>query len=142
MDTEPKGTIPQPGGRPDGRSTAQLLRSIGNDAALLVRKEIELAKQELKEGVASKALGGAFLAVAGVFGLYALGFLATAVARVLGLFLPLWAGFLIVGGLFLLVAGVGAMVGVRKLKEAPVAPVRARETIKEDVEWARAALRR
>jgi membrane protein len=127
---------------PGARSTVDLVRSLGSDAALLVRKEIELAKQEVKEGAASKLAGGVLLAVAGVFGLFALGFLATAGARALGLVLPLWAGFLIVGAVFLLGAGIGAAAGIRKLKEAPVGPVKTRETIKEDVEWARAALRR
>ena len=127
---------------PGGRSTVELVRSIGGDAALLVRKEIELAKQEVKEGVTSKVRGGVLLAAAAVFGLFALGFIATAGARALGLVLPLWAGFLIVGGLFLLLAGIGAAAGVRSLKEAPVGPVKTRETIKEDIEWAKAALKR
>jgi membrane protein len=142
VETERNGPVPQPRGRPEGRSTADLVKAIGSDAALLVRKEIELAKQEVKEGVTSKLLGAVFLTIAGVFGLFALGFLATAGARALGLVLPLWAGFLIVGGAFLLAAGVGALVGVRMLKQSPVAPVQTKETIKEDVEWARAALKR
>jgi membrane protein len=142
VETERNGPVVQPRGRPEGRSTADLVKSLGSDGALLVRKEIELAKQEVKEGITSKLLGGVLLAIAGVFGLFALGFLATAAARALGLILPLWAGFLIVGGAFLLAAALGAMVGVRKLKESPVAPVQTKETIKEDVEWARAALKR
>lgn len=140
VETERDGPVVR--GRPEGRSTADLVKSIGSDAALLVRKEIELAKQEVKEGITSKLVGGIFLSIAGVFGLFALGFLATAGARALDLILPLWAGFLIVGGAFLLVAALGALMGLRKLKQSPVAPVQTKETIKEDVEWARAALKR
>lgn len=141
VETERNGPV-HPGIRPEDRSTVDLVKSIGNDASLLVRKEIELAKQEVKEGITSKLVGGVLLAVAGVFGLFALGFLATAGARALGLVLPLWAAFLIVGGVFLLGAGIGAGVGLQKLKQSPVAPVQTKETIKEDVEWARAALKR
>jgi membrane protein len=141
VETERNGPI-RPGIRPEDRSTVDLVKSIGNDASLLVRKEIELAKQEVKEGITSKLVGGILLAAAAVFGLFALGFLATAGARALGLVLPLWAAFLIVGGVFLLVAGIGAAAGVRMLKRSPVAPVQTKETIKEDVEWARAALKR
>jgi membrane protein len=142
VETQGNGPVREPPRRPEGRSTAELVKSIGSDASLLVRKEIELAKQEVKEGVTSKLVGGVLLAVAGVFGLFALGFLATAAARALGLVLPLWAGFLIVGGAFLLAALLGALAGVRKLKQSPMGPVQTKETIKEDVEWARAALRR
>jgi hypothetical protein len=142
VEKTPDGQASVPRPPPETRSTPDLVKSIGSDAALLVRKEIELAKQEVKEGITSKLLGGALLAVGGVFGLYALGFLATAGARALGIVLPLWAGFLIVGGVFLLLAGIGAMAGIRKLKESPVAPVQTKETIKEDVEWAKTALKR
>ena len=129
-------------GEPRGRSTGDLVRSIGTDTVTLVRKEIELAKQEVKEGMAARAKGFAALAVAGVLGLYIVGLLAAAAAAALALVLPLWAALLIVAGAFILVALVAAMIGRSTMKGASIAPERAKENLKEDVKWARAQLRR
>ena len=123
-------------------SASDLVKQLSEQTSRLVKQEMELAKVELSEKGKQAGIGAGLFGGAGVFGLYALGFLATAGARALGLVLPLWAGFLIVGGAFLLVAAVGALAGIRKLKQSPVAPVQTKENIKEDVEWARAALRR
>ncbi|HEX2030104.1 MAG TPA: YhjD/YihY/BrkB family envelope integrity protein [Actinomycetota bacterium] len=140
----PDGTRPVREGTasPQERSTGELVRAIGTDMVELVRKEIELAKQEVREGIAARIKGAVGLAVAGVVGLFALGFLAAAAAWALDIVLQPWASRLIVGGVFLLVAAVAAGAGVRQLRSAPLTPRRTQETIKEDVEWARAQLKR
>jgi inner membrane protein YhjD len=147
---ETKGNGQTPDGRPgeaarkppEQRSTVELVKSIGTDASLLVRKEIELAKQEVKEGIAARVMAIVALSVAGVLGLFALGFLLAAGAAGLDEVLAPWASRLVVGGTLLLLAGAGAAAGVRRLRSPSLAPVKARENIKEDVEWARAALKR
>jgi hypothetical protein len=94
-----------------------LVRSAAQDGATLVRGEIELAKAEAREtaqkaGKGAGLLGGAaFVAVtawfllsfAAAFGLVAAG-------------LPVWAGMLIVGVLYLLVAGLLGFLGRRELQ--------------------------
>jgi hypothetical protein len=50
--------------------------------------------------------------------------------------------WLIVGGVFLLVAGGAAMFGLRRMKTPPMAPEETKRTVKEDVEWAKAQLKR
>jgi membrane protein len=142
VDTAGNGAPGAPHRRPEDRSTVDLVKSIGTDASLLVRKEIELARQEVKEGVAARIVGIAGLGVAGVVGLFALGFLLAAAAAGLDEVLQPWASRLIVAVVLLLVAGVAAMVGISMLRSKPLTPVKTKETVKEDVEWARAALRR
>ena len=44
-------------GRTEGRSAGQLMKEITEDISTLIRKEIELAKQELGTSVATKAKG-------------------------------------------------------------------------------------
>jgi membrane protein len=139
---EPHGNGEGAGRGPTDRSTPQLMRSIGADTVTLVRKEVELAKQEVKEGIAAKLMGVVGLAIAGVLALYFLGFGAAAGAAGLSLVLPSWAALLIVGGAFLLLAGIFAVVGLGALRRAPLAPRKTKETVKEDIEWARAQLRR
>ena len=134
------GTVPRR--VPQGRSTGDLVRSIGTDTVSLVRKEIELAKQEVKEGMAARARGAAALAAAAIMGLFIVGLLAAAGAAALALVLPLWAALLIVAGVFIVLALIAALVGRNAMKGTSIAPERARENLKEDVKWARAQLRR
>jgi hypothetical protein len=69
----------------DARETPEVLRSLVDNTQLLVKKEIELAKLEIKEIVTARLLAVAFLAVAGVLGLYLLGFALVTVAKALEL---------------------------------------------------------
>jgi membrane protein len=128
-------------GRPDELSTPQLVGRMAGDVGLLIRKEVELARQEITEGISAKLQGAAAFGVAAALGLFVLGFLGAAAAAALALVLPLWAALLIVAGVVLVGAVGAALFGRSRLKET-VAPERAKRTIKEDVEWARAQLRR
>lgn len=128
-------------GRPAELSTARLVGRMAGDVGLLVKKEVELARQEVTEGISAKLQGAAAFGSAGALGLFVLGFLGAAAAAALDLVLPLWAALLIVAGFFLVVAAVAAVFGRSRIRQ-PVAPEQAKRTIKEDVEWARAQLRR
>ena len=87
-------------------SLGTLVADITSELSHLVRGEIDLAKAEIKESVKAGAAGGVMLAVAGV--LMAMVWLLLTWAAVYGLAggtgLPLWASFLIVGGVYLLIA--------------------------------------
>ena len=124
------------------QSTGQLVRSIATDTSTLVRKEIELAKQEIAEGLKAKALGAAALGTAGLFGFLGLLFgLVTAVAA-LSIVLPHWLAALVVTGALFLLGGFAAVVGIAAMKKKGPAPTETVRTVKEDVEWARAQLKR
>ena len=127
---------------PTDRSTLELIRGIASDTGTLVKKEVELAKQEITEGVVTKAKAAGAFGAAGVLALFALGFMGMAGAWALALVLPTWAGFLIVAGVFVLIAGVAALMGKRGMSNSSVAPEKTKQTVKEDVEWAKEALRR
>jgi apolipoprotein N-acyltransferase len=86
--------------------------------------------------------GAAAFGAAAVMGLFLVGFLAAAAAAALALVLPSWAALLIVAGVFLLAAVVAVMIGRARMKSPPIAPEKAKANLKEDVEWARAQLRR
>ncbi|HYH27587.1 MAG TPA: YhjD/YihY/BrkB family envelope integrity protein, partial [Actinomycetota bacterium] len=123
-------------------STGQLVRSIATDTATLVRKEVELAKQEVTEGVTGKLKGAAGFIVAGVVALIGVVFLGAAMARALDLVMPSWASRLIVAALFLLIGGLAAAWGRSSMKGGSVTAEETRRTVKEDVEWARDQLKR
>ena len=124
------------------RSTIQLVRDIASDSATLVRKEVELARQEIMTAVMARVKASGALAAAGALALFALIYLGIAGGAALSIVLPRWLAWLIVGGAFLLLAGMAALVGLRKMKKPPMAPEETKRTVKEDMEWAKAQLKR
>ena len=74
--------------------------------------------------------------------LFGILYLGIAAGAALSIVLPRWLAWLIVGGAFLLLAAVAALVGLPKLKKPPMAPEETKRTVKEDVEWAKAQLKR
>ena len=118
-----------------------LLRSIGTDVTLLVKQEIDLAKQEVGEVASEKAMGGGLVLGAAILALFVIGFLGFAGAAALDLVLPTWAAYLIVAGVFLIAGAVAALVGRHALR-APASAEVTKQTVKEDVEWAKRRLKR
>jgi Putative Actinobacterial Holin-X, holin superfamily III len=125
-----------------GRSMGELLRDIGTDTATLVRKEVELAKQELTDAVTARLMAGGAFAVAAVMVLFVLGFLGLAAASALDYVVPAWASRLIVAGVYLVIAGGAAVFARARIKNPPMAPEETKRTVKEDIEWAKAQLKR
>ena len=119
-----------------GKSAGQLMKEITEGISMLVRKEIELAKQELGESAATKAKGAAIIAIAGVFGFFALIFLLLALRDGLGTFLWQWIAD-IATALILALMGAGAALLARKKLAAPISADLTVKTIKDDVEMAR-----
>jgi uncharacterized membrane protein YqjE len=128
--------------RPPDRSTGEILRSIAAETSTLIRKEIELGKQELLEALTARLIAVGAAAVAAICGLFILAFLGLAAATALDNVLRPWASRLIVAGIYLVVAGAGGLVAVTKIKRPPMAPEETVRTVKEDVEWAKTQLKR
>jgi hypothetical protein len=121
---------PAPVARPDLPSKdeptiGRLVSDATRDVSTLVRSEIALAKSELKVSVKAGGLGLGLFGAAAFLGLLAVIMLSVAIAyfiHMTGLDLA-WC-FLIVFALYVLVAGLLAFVGLRKVKQVK-APERA-----------------
>jgi Flp pilus assembly protein TadB len=103
-------------GEPVGeQSLGELVATATRDLSSLIHSEIELAKSELAEQAKRAGLGAGLLSGAGAFALLALLVLcfAAGFGIAAGASIPVWAGFLIVGGLFLIVAAALGFVGAR-----------------------------
>lgn len=122
------------------KSTPELVASIAGDAAALARKEVELAKQEVVESVTARLKAAGALAAAGLLALFALLWLSAALAWALDGVMRPWASRLVVAGVFVLLAAVAAAFARTRGRKAPLEETK--RTVKEDVEWARAQLRR
>jgi hypothetical protein len=117
------------------RSTAELVMDVADDVRLLVRKEIELARIEVIEGLRSLVFGSGLILIAALASLPGLLFLVIALA----LWLPFSpeVGFAIVGGCLLAFTGAGIAVGVYMVKRRKPGIGKTVDTVKEDVRWAR-----
>jgi hypothetical protein len=144
--TDPhRAAAPPPGGAPpamapeglDPRSTTEVLTSLVANVQALVKKEIELAKLEITDIVTARAIAVGMFLGAAVLGLFILGFVGVTGAKALALVLPEWAAWLIVTGIYTLVAGILAAIGARKLKTPPNKPERTIKNYEETVEWAK-----
>lgn len=100
------------------RSLGQLVASATSELSALVHDEIALAKAEIRQDVKRAGIGGGVIAVAGVVALFALPVLSFAAAYgIHNLGLGLAWSFLIVGGAYLLLAALLALVAVAKFKK-------------------------
>jgi uncharacterized membrane protein len=109
----------------DDPTIGRLVADATRDVSSLVRSEIALAKSELKVSVKAGGVGVALFAVAGFLAVLAIIMLSVAIAYFIHLTgLDLSWCFLIVFAVYLLIAGLLAFIGVRKVKQVR-APERA-----------------
>jgi hypothetical protein len=103
---------------PQDPSIGQLVADASRDISSLVQAEIQLAKTELRVSAKAGGVGAAMIAVAGFFGLLIIILASIAFAFFLtmtGLH-PAWA-FLIVAGVYLVLAAILIGLGIRALKK-------------------------
>lgn len=122
-------------GRP-AKSAGQLMKEVTEDLSTLIRKEIELAKQEVGQSVATKVKGVAIIAIVAVLGFFALIFLLLAIRDGLDNAMGTWLADIVTAVILLAIGAAGAMVAKSKLTE-PLKTDLTKQTIKEDVEWAK-----
>lgn len=120
------------------QSLGELFATMSRDMSLLVRQEIDLAKSELAEAAKKAGAGAGLLGGAGTIALWGLFLLcfAAGFGVAAGANLPVWAGFLIVGGFFLLVAGGLGVMGVMSFKKIGP-PERSVRSVKADLAMAK-----
>ncbi len=110
--------------RADG--VGSVIHEVAERATSLARLEAELAILELRGKIASLGVGGGLMLGAGIFGLYALGFLLATAAAGLATALDTWVALLIVGIALVLTTAALGVIGISVLKRGvPPIPERA-----------------
>jgi len=128
---------------PAHASIGDLVSSVTADLSRLVRDEMRLAQVEVTEKAKKAGVGVGAFGAAGVLALFAVGVLLAAAVLALATVLPGWLSALIVGVVLLVVAGVAALVGKKKVSEAaPPVPTRAVESVKTDVQEIKETIKR
>ena len=119
----------------DEQSVGELVQRMSQQTATLVRQELRLATVELQEKGKRAGQGAGMFGGAGLVALYGVGALIAAAVIGLGTVLEPWLAAVIVGAVLLVVAGVLALSGKRKVDEAtPPLPEQALESTKRDVD--------
>ena len=116
-------------------SFGELLGELANNSAALVRDEIELAKQEMREKVTVLSSGAITIVIGGLLGLVALLTLAAAAVAGLAHVMDTALAALLVGVVLAAVGGGIAFAGIGRLKRTSLKPRQTMETLEEDKEW-------
>ena len=118
------------------RPVGELLKELSEQTTTLVRQELELAKLELTEKGKKAGIGAGMFGGAGIVGFYAVGALTACLILALATAVDGWLAALIVAAVYGAVAGVLALSGKSKVKQAvPPTPEQAVDSVKEDVQW-------
>jgi hypothetical protein len=120
------------------RPTSELLGEVGRKAALLAKKEVELAKTEIKQDLRKEVVMAGGLGVAGICALLAVTLLLVAAVFGLATLMPGWLAALIVAGMMMIAGGAAGAIGWAKRARDPLSATR--RTLRDDARWAKERL--
>src|SRR3954447_15679927 len=133
---------------PSTSDLGKAIQEVSERASLIVREEIELAKAEMTEKVSKLVKGAVVGAAAGIFAVAALIYLLHSFAwGVFAIFSDdpnyVWVGYLVTGGLLLLLGGLAGFLAMRFMKSGtppkPAMAIEEAQLIKQTVQSARPA---
>ncbi len=127
-------TEPSPGDKPVGDLMAEMTSQVGS----LLRKELEMARVELKDEMRQAAKAGGMLSGAALSGYLAMLFGSFALAWLLDRKLPRPLAFGLVAALHGAAAAGLLKRGQEEIRQVDPVPTQTIETLKENVEWAKA----
>ena len=120
------------------RGLGDIVGDVTRDLTTLVRQEMELAREELKQEAAKAGKGAGLLGGAGVAGHLVLIFLSFALLFLLDNWMPVELAALLTAALWGVVAAVLAAKGKTALKSSNPQLPKTQQTLKEDAAWASA----
>jgi Putative Actinobacterial Holin-X, holin superfamily III len=117
------------------RPIGDLIKQLSEQTSTLVRKEMEFARAEMRQKGKAAGVGAGMFGGAGLFGLLALGALTACFILALAEATAGWLAALIVTLAYGALAGILALTGRTKVREAkPPVPTQAKESVREDLE--------
>ena len=117
-------------------SLGDLVAAATQNLSTLMKQEVQLAKIEIKREVVAAGKGAGLLGGASALGALGGIFVSIALAYALNEVLPTFLSFLLVGVVYLVVAGLLALVGKKSLSKVGP-PEKTIATVKDDVAWAK-----
>ncbi|HEY1855190.1 MAG TPA: phage holin family protein [Solirubrobacterales bacterium] len=131
----PEDTRTRSGTELEDASLAELAKRLSEQTTRLARQEVELAKAELSQKGRRIGVGAGAFSAAGLLAVFGLAVLTAAVILVLATAMKAWIAAAIVAVVYLIAAGVLALIGKQKVEAGtPPVPEQAIESSKQDVE--------
>ncbi|MBL8774286.1 MAG: phage holin family protein [Acidimicrobiales bacterium] len=131
----PSADRPVANGQVRERSLSELVGDMTQDVSTLLRKEVELAREELKVEVSKAARAGGGFGAAAYAGILAGVGLVMTLGFLLDEVMPTWVAFLIVTVLLVAVATAAFLAGKKQLETVDPVPEQTIQTLKEDKQW-------
>ena len=122
----------------EGMSNKELVSHLIDSATLLAKKEIELAKAELKQDIKAEVGMVKGLGIGALCAIWTVSLMLMSAALALGKVIPDWAAALVVAAVVLAVGTVAGLVGWKKRVTNPMESTR--RSLKEDALWAKERL--
>src|SRR5687768_14394407 len=116
----------------DGKSAGTLMKEVTEDLSTLIRKEIELAKQEVGEAVSAKVKGMIVIIIGAILGFFALIFTLMAIRDGFNEFLPAWAADFATAAVLMTLGVLAAMFAKKKLA-TPISTELTKLNVSEDI---------
>jgi uncharacterized membrane protein YqjE len=116
-------------------SFGELISQLANNSAALVRDEIDLVKQEMREKISRLRSAVTLIAIGAVVGLFAVLALMAAAIIGLGHLVGMGVSALIIGIVLAVAAAIPVFSGLGQLKRTNLKPEQTMETLEEDKEW-------
>ena len=135
MSTNPPTGGPDGAGTIDERDTSEVIASLLANGQGLIKTELELAKLELQRIATEKAIAVGLVVAGAVLGLFILAFVGVTGAHALMLVVEPWLAWLIVTGIYTLLAVILLLVAVRYFKR-PVKPEQTLAEVDKTKRWA------
>ena len=117
------------------KSVVAAIKELKEDTANFLQTRYQMLMAELKQKLAAIKLALPLFAVAAVFALLSLLVLTGALVFVVGQAIGIGWALLVIGVLYLIIAGACAWIGINELSNAGVAPKRTLEVLKQDQVW-------
>jgi cytochrome c biogenesis protein CcdA len=116
-------------------SVPELLSRLASESSYLVRDEIALAKQEIREKAVILRTALLWAVISASLGLAALLALCGAATAALAPVIGAWQALLVIGGGLVVISGVVAFVSAGILKRMTLKPEQTVDTLQENKEW-------
>ena len=124
-------------------SVGELVKQMTEQVSTLVRDELKLAQIEMTSKGKQAGLGAGLLGGGGLIALYGVGCLIACAIIGLSHVVAPWLAALVVGAALLAIAGVAALIGKGRIRQAaPPVPTEAAASVKADVEAIKERARR
>ncbi|UXA20485.1 phage holin family protein [Mycobacterium sp. SMC-4] len=114
-------------------SIGELMTQLSTQTSRLVRDEMRLAQQELRQSGKHARAGAGLIGAAGLLAVLGLATLIAAAVAALALVLPVWAAALIVAAVLLAAAGIAALVSKKQAEKVSPPAGETVDSVKRDI---------